>query len=294
MNRRLHLALVQNRYRQDVHSNQQRNFNAIRQAAREGASLVVLPELHNHLYFPQQEDPLHFDMAEPLDGPTNTAYSQIARECRCVVVSSVFEKRAPGLYHNTAVVWNEDGSRAGYYRKMHIPDDPGYYEKYYFTPGDQGFVPIDTSVGRLGILICWDQWFPEAARLMALAGAQLLIYPTAIGWEPPDPKEIKQQQLQAWQIIQRSHAIANAVPVVSVNRCGREGPPGHTGIDFWGRSFAAASSGEIVASAGGEEEIVHAWLDLQETENQRRTWPFLRDRLIDAYAGLQQRYLDPV
>ena len=250
---------------------------------------MVLQELHTGLYFCDKEDPARFELAETIPGPSTETFSALARELSLVIVTSLFEKRAPGVYHNTAVVLESDGTIAGKYRKMHIPDDPGYYEKYYFTPGDLGFEPISTSVGKLGVLVCWDQWYPEAARLMAMAGADLLIYPTAIGWDPDDTQEEQSRQRDAWITIQRSHAVANGIPVLSVNRVGTE--PG--GAVFWGSSFAAGCQGELLAQADtGEEMELLVTLDSTRKESVRRVWPFLRDRRIDAYGGLVQRLLD--
>ncbi|MFU8857202.1 MAG: carbon-nitrogen hydrolase [Deferrisomatales bacterium] len=267
----------------------------LRAAAAHGARLVVLPELHAGPYFCQTEDPAQFDRAEPVPGPTTERLGALARELGVVVVASVFERRAPGVYHNTAAVLERDGSLAGVYRKMHIPDDPGFYEKFYFTPGDLGFEPIPTSVGRLGVLVCWDQWYPEAARLMALAGAELLVYPTAIGWDPRDPDDERARQRDAWLIVQRAHAVANGVPLVAVNRVGFEGSPAREGegIHFWGSSFVAGCQGEILGLAGcDDEEVLVAAIDLSRTETVRRIWPFLRDRRIDAYGDLLKRYRD--
>jgi N-carbamoylputrescine amidase len=260
-----------------------------------GAELVVLPELHNSLYFCQTEDVAMFDRAETIPGPSTESFGALARELDAVLVLSLFEKRAAGLYHNTAVVMERDGTIAGLYRKMHIPDDPAYYEKFYFTPGDSGFEPIDTSVGRLGVLVCWDQWFPEAARLMAMRGARLLVYPTAIGWESSDTPEEKQRQLDAWMTVQRSHAIANGIPVIAVNRTGYEADPsGQTGgILFWGHSFAAGPQGELLVECGREEAYCVVEIDSGRTEHVRRWWPFFRDRRIDAFDGLTKRYLFP-
>ena len=282
-------------------SNLQDNFNhscqQIAYAAQQGAQLVVLQELHNSLYFCQQEDTDQFDLAETIPGPSTDALSALASEHNIVIVASLFEKRATGLYHNTAVVIDSDGSIAGKYRKMHIPDDPGFYEKFYFTPGDIGFEPIDTSIGRLGVLVCWDQWFPEAARLMAMAGAEILIYPTAIGWDLADDKAEQQRQLDAWLISQRAHAVANGVPVISVNRTGFEADPKATepsqGIQFWGNSFIAGPQGEILAQADQDSELVlSALLDIQRSEQIRRIWPYLRDRRIDHYQDLTKLYRD--
>ncbi|MBK8183735.1 MAG: carbon-nitrogen hydrolase [Candidatus Competibacteraceae bacterium] len=291
----LNVGLAQQACTSDRDANLAASLNSIRELADHGAQLIVLPELHAHPYFCQIEDPVSFNLAEAIPGPTTHAISAIARELGVVVVASVFERRAPGLYHNTAVVIERDGDVIGTYRKMHIPDDPGYYEKYYFTPGDLGFTPIDTSVGRLGVLVCWDQWFPEAARLMALAGAELLLYPTAIGWNPDEVEEERQRQWEAWIIIQRAHAIANGIPAVVCNRVGFEpDPSGQTpGISFWGTSFIVGPQGEWLATASAEEPAtLTAELDLSHSESVRRAWPYLRDRRIDAYGGLLKRYLD--
>ena len=288
------IALVQQSCCDSRDVNLAKSIESIRTACSMGASLVVLQELHAGLYFCQSEDPTCFDQAEQIPGPTTDTLAGVAREFGVVLVSSLFERRAPGLYHNTAVVFEKDGSIAGTYRKGHIPDDPSYYEKFYFTPGDTGFVPIRTSVGSLGVLICWDQWYPEAARLMALAGAELLIYPTAIGWDPNDSNEEKVRQKEAWMTIQRAHAVANGIPVVSVNRSGFESDPsGHgAGIDFWGSSFVAGPQGELLAQAGSNEEVLIVEADLDRSETVRRIWPFLRDRRIDAYDDLLKRYRD--
>lgn len=263
--------------------------------AKRGAQLVVLQELHNSLYFCQEENVDNFDLAESIPGPSTKLFGEIARTYNVVIVTSLFERRAPGLYHNTAVVIERDGSIAGKYRKMHIPDDPAYYEKFYFTPGDLGFHPINTSVGKLGVLVCWDQWYPEAARLMALRGADILIYPTAIGYESSDSREEQQRQRMAWQTVQRGHAVANGLPVVAVNRVGyEEDVSGRThGINFWGTSFVAGPQGEIFYEAStDEEESVVVEIDLKHSEQVRRWWPFLRDRRIDAYGGIEKRFLD--
>ena len=267
----------------------------IEACATHGAELVVLQELHNTLYFCQTEDTRLFDLAEPIPGPSTGFFSELAASLGIVLVTSLFEKRAPGLYHNTAVVFEKDGSIAGKYRKMHIPDDPAYYEKFYFTPGDLGFEPIQTSVGKLGVLVCWDQWYPEAARLMALRGAEILIYPTAIGWESTDTDDEKARQLGAWVIAQRAHAVSNGLPVVSVNRVGHEpDPSGQTnGILFWGNSFVAGPQGEILAQADNDRpENLVVTVDMERSENVRRWWPFLRDRRIDAYEELTRRFRD--
>jgi N-carbamoylputrescine amidase len=267
----------------------------IRNLVVQGAELIVMQELHNGLYFCQTEETELFDQAETIPGPSTDRFGRLAAELQVVIVLSLFEKRAAGLYHNTAVVMEKDGSIAGLYRKMHIPDDPAYYEKFYFTPGDLGFHPIDTSVGRLGVLVCWDQWYPEAARLMALAGAELLIYPTAIGWESSDSPDEQQRQRDAWLTIQRGHAVANSLPVIAVNRTGYEADPsGQTGgIRFWGSSFVSGPQGEILWQAGTEEEIAQLIeIDRQRTENVRRWWPFFRDRRTDAYSELTRRWID--
>ena len=291
----LKAGLIQQCNTADDKANLLKLASNIRKCAEDGAQLVVLQELHNSLYFCQTEDTANFDLAETIPGPSTTFFSQIAKENNIVLVTSLFEKRSAGLYHNTAVVFEIDGSIAGKYRKMHIPDDPAYYEKFYFTPGDLGFEPIKTSVGQLGVLVCWDQWYPEAARLMALAGAEILIYPTAIGYESSDAEEEKNRQLQAWMISQRGHAIANGLPVVAVNRTGYEpDPSGQTnGITFWGNSFVAGPQGEILGAASGkDEENLIVEVDLQRSENVRRWWPFLRDRRIDAYGDLVKRFRD--
>lgn len=291
----LTIGLVQQSCDEEKDVNLAKSIESIRTASSMGAKLVVLQELHAGLYFCQSEDPGNFDQAEPIPGPTTDVFSGVAKEFGVVIVTSLFERRAPGLYHNTAVVFDTDGTLAGTYRKMHIPDDPAFYEKFYFTPGDLGFTPIDTSVGRLGVLVCWDQWYPEAARLMALAGAELLIYPTAIGWDPNDSNEEKIRQKEAWITVQRSHAIANGVPVVSTNRVGFEADPSGVGagIDFWGSSFVAGPQGEFLAQAGNsDEEVLIVEIDKGRTETVRRIWPFLRDRRIDAYGDLLKRYRD--
>ncbi|MDD2558949.1 MAG: carbon-nitrogen hydrolase [Desulfuromonadaceae bacterium] len=292
---KLKLALIQQQCGPDKDTNLRHSGELIRQAAGKGARLVVLIELHNDLYFCQHQKPEYFDKAESIPGPSTAQLAQMARENQVVLVTSLFEKRAPGLYHNTGVVFEADGSIAGIYRKMHIPDDPGYNEKYYFTPGDLGFNPIQTSVGSLGLLICWDQWYPEAARLMALAGADILIYPTAIGWDSADTSAEQQRQLDAWITIQRSHAVANGTYVAAVNRIGFEADPSGitAGAQFWGNSFVAGPQGEIIAQAGAEkEEIVLTEIDLHRAEDVRRIWPFLRDRRVDAYADLTKRFRD--
>lgn len=291
----LKIGLVQQANTADRAENIDKSIAEIRICAKQGAQLVVLQELHCGLYFCQTEETEVFEQGESIPGPATKIFGALAKELGIVLVLSLFEKRAPGLYHNTAVVLESDGSIAGTYRKMHIPDDPAYYEKFYFTPGDLGFQPISTSVGKLGVLICWDQWYPEAARLMALAGAEILIYPTAIGYESTDPQEEKDRQFDAWQTIQRSHAVANGLPVVSVNRCGfEEDPSGVTGgIRFWGQSFVAGPQGELIYTAPKDDTVtVVVTIDRQRTEEVRRIWPFFRDRRIDAYAGLRARYLD--
>ena len=265
----------------------------VAEAAKQGAKLVLLQELHNGAYFCQHESVDEFDLAESIPGPSTERLAALARQHQIVVVSSLFERRAAGLYHNTGVVFDADGSTAGKYRKMHIPDDPGFYEKFYFTPGDIGFKPIDTSVGRLGLLVCWDQWYPEAARLMALAGADLLLYPTAIGWDPTDADDEKTRQRDAWILSHRGHAVANGLPVLSCNRVGHEPSPlGASGIDFWGNSHVLGPQGEFLAQAGGDPTLLTCEVDLGRSEDVRRIWPFLRDRRIDAYGDLLKRYID--
>ena len=279
----------------NVEFNLQKLAKGIAQAAQRGAELVVLQELHNTPYFCQTENPDLFDLAEPIPGPSTEFFGTLARQFGVVIVASLFERRAAGLYHNTAVVIEKDGTIAGKYRKMHIPDDPAYYEKFYFTPGDLGFEPIDTSVGRLGVQVCWDQWYPEGARLMALRGADLLIYPTAIGYESSDTPEEQARQREAWSTVQRGHAVANGLPVIAVNRTGHEpDPSGQThGIQFWGSSFVAGPQGEFLFRADIDEEVVAIVdIDLQRSENVRRWWPFLRDRRIEEFAPLAKRYLD--
>ncbi|WP_075964227.1 carbon-nitrogen hydrolase [Parabacteroides massiliensis] len=288
------LGLVQQANSGDRAANIEKLKQNIRACALQGAELVVLQELHNGLYFCQTENTDVFDQAEPIPGPSTETFGALAKELEIVLVLSLFEKRAPGLYHNTAVVIEKDGSIAGKYRKMHIPDDPAYYEKFYFTPGDLGFEPIRTSVGKLGVLVCWDQWYPEAARLMAMKGAELLIYPTAIGWESTDTEEEKKRQLGAWVTVQRGHAVANGLPVVAVNRVGHEpDPSGQTnGIRFWGNSFVAGPQGELLAELSDkDEEIRIVEIDKTRSENVRRWWPFFRDRRIDAFGGLTERFL---
>ncbi|MCM0081684.1 carbon-nitrogen hydrolase [Geomonas sp. Red32] len=288
------VALVQQGLRQDREANIEASAAGIRNAAREGARLVVLQELHTGRYFCQTEETGCFDMAEPVPGPSTEYFGKLAKELGVVIVTSLFERRAPGLYHNTAVVLEADGSIAGKYRKMHIPDDPAFYEKFYFTPGDLGFEPIRTSVGSLGVLVCWDQWYPEAARLMALAGAELLIYPTAIGWDPRDVPDEQQRQLDAWVTVQRGHAVANGIPVLVANRVGLENDPSGqgAGIQFWGNSFVAGPQGEFLARGGEQEELLLVDIDRRRSEDVRRIWPFLRDRRIDYYGDLVKRYRD--
>ena len=288
----LKVGLIQQANTADRSDNKRRLREAIRRVASEGAELVVLQELHNGLYFCQREDVDTFDEAESIPGESTREFGELARELGIVLVLSLFERRAAGLYHNTSVVLERDGSIAGMYRKMHIPDDPAYYEKFYFTPGDLGFEPIETSVGRLGVLVCWDQWYPEAARLMALSGAELLIYPTAIGWESSDASGEQTRQRDAWQLVQRGHAVANGLPVVTVNRVGHEADPsGQTGgITFWGRSFVAGPQGELLVELDQREATCVVEIDLARSERVRRWWPFLRDRRIDAFSDLTKRY----
>ncbi len=290
----LKVGLIQQSCSHDRADNIAKSIAGIRRATAQGAELLVLQELHCGPYFCQTEETGAFDLAETVPGPATEAFGQLAKELGVVIVTSLFERRAPGLYHNTAAVLERDGSIAGIYRKMHIPDDPGFYEKFYFTPGDLGFEPIKTSVGMLGVLVCWDQWYPEAARLMTLAGAEILIYPTAIGWDPGDLQEEKQRQLEAWTTIQRSHAIANGIPVLSVNRVGFEpSPSGDHGIQFWGNSFAAGPQGEFLAQAeSNAEELLVVEIERSRSEAVRRIWPFLRDRRIDTYGDLVKRYRD--
>ena len=288
----LKVGLIQQANTADRSDNKRRLREAIRRVASEGAELVVLQELHNGLYFCQREDVDTFDEAESIPGESTREFGELARELGIVLVLSLFERRAAGLYHNTSVVLERDGSIAGMYRKMHIPDDPAYYEKFYFTPGDLGFEPIETSVGRLGVLVCWDQWYPEAARLMALSGAELLIYPTAIGWESSDASGEQTRQSDAWQLVQRGHAVANGLPVVTVNRVGHEADPsGQTGgITFWGRSFVAGPQGELLVELDQREATCVVEIDLARSELVRRWWPSLRDRRIDAFSDLTKRY----
>ena len=288
------IGIIQQANSSDREQNVTRIDQKIRQLSRDGAELIVLQELHNGLYFCQTEDVALFDQAEPIPGPSTEHFGALAKECGVVLVLSLFEKRATGLYHNTAVVMEKDGSIAGKYRKMHIPDDPAYYEKFYFTPGDLGFTPIQTSVGKLGVLVCWDQWYPEAARIMALRGAQLLIYPTAIGTESTDTPHEQARQLEAWITVQRGHAVANGIPLVAVNRVGFEaGPSGATGgISFWGNSFICGAQGELLQHLGTDEDTAIVEVPLQRSELVRRWWPFMRDRRIDAYDSILKRWDD--
>ena len=290
----LKVALLQERERGSRESDLDAIETGMRAAAAAGAELVLLQELHNGPYFCQHEDVAEFDRAEPIPGPTTARIGELAEALRLVVVASLFERRAAGLYHNTAVVFDRSRAIAGRYRKMHIPDDPAFYEKFYFTPGDLGFLPIATSVGKLGVLVCWDQWYPEAARLMSLAGADLLLYPTAIGWDPADAAEEKQRQREAWITVQRGHAIANGLPLLTCNRTGFEpAPAGDRGIAFWGSSFVAGPQGELLTQAGTDKsELLLTDIDLSRSEQVRRIWPFLRDRRIDAYGDLLKRYRD--
>lgn len=293
--RKIKVGIIQQANTSDLRTNLMNLAKSIEACSMHGAQLIVLQELHNTLYFCQTENTQLFDLAEPIPGPSTGFFSELAATHKVVLVTSLFEKRATGLYHNTAVVFDRDGSIAGKYRKMHIPDDPGFYEKFYFTPGDLGFEPIQTSLGRLGVLVCWDQWYPEAARLMALKEAEMLIYPTAIGWDLNDTKEEQMRQLEAWIISQRGHAVANGLPVISVNRVGHEpDPSGQTsGILFWGNSFVAGPQGEILAQAENSiPENLVVEVDMERSENVRRWWPFLRDRRIDAYDALTKRYID--
>ncbi|WP_372636531.1 carbon-nitrogen hydrolase [Alcanivorax jadensis] len=297
----MRVAVIQQKNSTDLQANLDHSLALIREAADKGAELVLLQELHRSLYFCQTEDTVVFDLAETIPGPSTETLGALAKELGIVIVGSLFEKRATGLYHNTAVVLEKDGSLAGIYRKMHIPDDPGFYEKFYFTPGDadfndgrSGFSPIETSVGKLGLLVCWDQWYPEAARLMALAGADLLLYPTAIGWDPSDDDGEKSRQLNAWVTIQRAHGIANGLPVLVANRTGFEqSPVDETGIQFWGNSFVCGPQGEFLAQADNDnEQVLLADVDMQRSESVRRIWPYLRDRRVDAYQDLSKRYRD--
>ena len=293
--RTIKIGILQQHNVADRTDNMMRLAKGIEDLAKRGAELIVLQELHNSLYFCQVEDVNNFDLAEPIPGPSTGFYSELARQFGIVIVTSLFEKRAAGLYHNTAVVIEKDGTIAGKYRKMHIPDDPAYYEKFYFTPGDLGFHPIETSVGKLGVLVCWDQWYPEAARLMALQGAEMLIYPTAIGYAEEDTPEEQQRQREAWTTVMRGHAVANGLPVIAVNRVGFEPDPSNQtpGIQFWGSSFIAGPQGELFYRASeNEEESLVVEIDLERSENVRRWWPFLRDRRIDDYTEITKRFID--
>jgi len=295
MNNVLKVGIVQISLTGDPGMNRDKLAEKIGRTASEGAELVVLQELHNTPYFCQNEDTSHFDLAETIPGPSTEFYGGLAEKLGIVLVTSLFEKRAAGLYHNTAVVFDKDGSLAGTYRRMHIPDDPAYYEKFYFTPGDLGFVPVATSVGKLGVLVCWDQWYPEAARLMALRGADILIYPTAIGWEAGDTPEEKERQRDAWTTVQRGHAVANGLPVITVNRTGFEADPSGVtaGIQFWGSSFLCGPQGEFLhRSPSDREEAAVVAIDRSRTENVRRIWPFLRDRRIESYGDITRRFID--
>lgn len=292
---KLKIGIVQQKCVEDKATNIAKSLEGIKACVAQGAELVVLQELHTGIYFCQTEDTCMFDLAEPIPGPSSEIFAKAAKEYHIVLVTSLFEKRAPGIYHNTSVVFEKDGSMVGKYRKMHIPDDPAYYEKFYFTPGDLGFKPAETSVGKLGVLVCWDQWYPEGARLMALAGAEMLIYPTAIGWESTDEQSEKDRQFGAWQISQRGHAVANGLPVIAVNRTGYEKDWTEVtgGIQFWGQSFVAGPQGEILYQALiDQEEFTVVEIDKQRTEDVRRIWPFFRDRRIDAYGDLVRRYID--
>lgn len=289
------IGIIQQRNTADRADNMKRLETSIRALKAAGAELVVLQELHNSLYFCQMENVDYFDLAEPIPGPSTTFFGELAKELGLVIVTSLFERRAPGLYHNTAVVMDSDGSIAGKYRKMHIPDDPAYYEKFYFTPGDLGFHPISTSVGKIGVLVCWDQWYPEAARLMALQGAELLVYPTAIGYESSDTPQEQERQREAWTTVQRGHAVANGLPVVTVNRTGHEPDPSRqtNGIQFWGSSFVAGPQGELLYRAPQNEEVCTVVeVDIAHCERVRRWWPFLRDRRIDKYSDITRRFID--
>ena len=293
--RKLNIGIIQQHNTADIHDNMKRLAEGIAQLAQQGAQLIILQELHNSLYFCQEENVDYFDFAEPIPGPSTQFYSALAKEHGVVIVTSLFEKRAAGLYHNTAVVIEKDGTIAGKYRKMHIPDDPAYYEKFYFTPGDIGFHPIDSSVGRLGVQVCWDQWYPEGARLMAMQGAELLIYPTAIGYATNDDEAEQQRQRGAWTTVMRGHAVANGLPVIAVNRVGYEEDPSHQteGIQFWGSSFVAGPQGEILYRAAEKEEVkTIITIDMDRCEQVRRWWPFLRDRRIDEYGDITRRFID--
>ncbi len=293
--KKIKIGFLQQHNTADTADNMKRLADGIAGLARNGAQLVVLQELHNSLYFCQEENVDNFDLAEPIPGPSTQFFGEVARQCGVVIVTSLFERRAPGLYHNTAVVIESDGTIAGKYRKMHIPDDPAYYEKFYFTPGDLGFHPIDTSLGRLGVMVCWDQWYPEAARMMALQGAEILIYPTAIGYAASDPRDEQQRQREAWTTVQRGHAVANGLPVVTVNRTGFEPDPSKLtpGIQFWGSSMVVGPQGEMIHRASeSDEESTVVEVDLSHSEDVRRWWPFLRDRRIEAYDGITRRFID--
>lgn len=295
MSRIVKVGIIQQANSSDISNNRDNLIRKISQLAADGAQLIVLQELHDSLYFCQVESVDNFDLASKIPGEVTDIYSETAKKCNVVLVTSLFERRAPGLYHNTAVVFDTDGSIAGRYRKMHIPDDPAYYEKFYFTPGDIGFEPIQTSLGKLGVLVCWDQWYPEAARLMALKGAEILIYPTAIGWESSDAEDEKLRQRQAWMLSMRGHAVANGLPVVAVNRVGHEPDPSNVtgGIQFWGSSFVAGPQGELLHEApSGEEQAAIVDVDFTRSEQVRRWWPFLRDRRIDQYANIIKRFID--
>ena len=295
MDKIIKTAIIQLHISDDIEKNKAELSKMIEQAASQSAQLIVLSELHNTPYFCQTEDVNNFDLAEPIPGPSTQYYSALAAKYKVVIITSLFERRAPGLYHNTAVVFDTDGSIAGKYRKMHIPDDPAYYEKFYFTPGDLGFTPISTSLGKIGLLVCWDQWYPEAARLMALAGAEMLVYPTAIGWESTDTDDEKRRQQDAWVTVQRGHAVANGLPVVTVNRVGHEPDPSRAtnGIAFWGHSFVAGPQGELLFVASDtESQMAVIDINLSRSENVRRWWPFLRDRRIDDYQQIIKRFID--
>jgi N-carbamoylputrescine amidase len=294
MKRSIAVALIQHADQGDVQANLELIGSEIAAAASGGAQLILLQELHNGPYFCQSEDTACFDLAEPVPGPSTEQLAAIAAAHRVVLVASLFERRAAGLYHNTAVVFEGDGRLLARYRKMHIPDDPGFYEKFYFAPGDLGFTPVDTSLGRLGVLVCWDQWYPEAARLMALAGAEMLLYPTAIGWDMRDPPDERERQREAWLTVQRAHAVANGIPLLSCNRVGYEAAPQpeDMGIQFWGSSFVCGPQGEWLARAGEQAETLCVQIDMARSEQVRRIWPFLRDRRIDAYSGLLKRFID--
>lgn len=289
------VGIIQQRNTSDIKGNRSLLINKIKQLASQGAQLVVLPELHDSLYFCQVESVDNFDLAVEIPGKETAEYAAVAKECGIVLVTSLFEKRSTGLYHNTAVVFEKDGSIAGQYRKMHIPDDPAYYEKFYFTPGDQGFLPIQTSLGKLGVMVCWDQWYPEGARLMAMRGAEMLIYPTAIGYESSDTPDEQERQREAWTTVQRGHAVANGLPVVTVNRVGLEQDPSRqtNGIQFWGSSFVAGPQGELIYRAPNDSEDCQIIdIDMERSEQVRRWWPFLRDRRIECYGDLDKRFLD--